>query len=84
MREAEALAESLNDQGRLGQVSAYLSGYFVQAGDDALQAIETGQRALAIASAIDDFSLRIQANHFLGSAYYRRGEYDVEPLNVSD
>ena len=76
MREAEALAESLNDQGRLGQVSAYLSGYFVQAGDDALQAIETGQRALAIASAIDDFSLRIQANHFLGSAYYRRGEYD--------
>ena len=76
MREAEALAESLNDQGRLGQVSAYLSGYFVQAGDDALQAIETGQRALAIASAIDDLSLKIQANHFLGSAYYRRGEYD--------
>src|SRR5262245_61369015 len=76
MREAEALAESLNDQGRVGQVSAYLSGYFVQAGDDSLQAIETGQRALAIASAIDDFSLRIQANHFLGSAYYRRGEYD--------
>src|SRR5262249_24480189 len=76
MREAEALAESLNDQGRLGQVSAYLSGYFVQAGDDAFQAIEMGQRALAIASAIDDFGLRIQANHFLGSAYYRRGEYD--------
>ena len=76
MREAEALAESLNDQGRLGQVSAYLSGYFVQAGDDALKAIETGQRALAIASAIDDLSLKIQANHFLGSAYYRRGEYD--------
>jgi len=76
MREAEALAESLNDQGRLGQVSAYLSGYFVQAGDDAFQAIEMGQRALAIASAIDDFGLRIRANHFLGSAYYRRGEYD--------
>jgi class 3 adenylate cyclase/tetratricopeptide (TPR) repeat protein len=76
MREAEALAGSLNDQGRLGQVSAYLSGYFVQAGDDALQAIETGRRALAIASAIDDLSLKIQANHFLGSAYYRRGEYD--------
>ena len=46
MREAEAFGlESLNDQGRLGQVSAYLSGYFVQAGDDALQAIKTGQRA---------------------------------------
>ena len=70
------LAESLNDQPRLGQVSAYLTAYFVQAGDDLVQAIEKGQRALTIASAIDDLSLKIQANHFLGSAYYRRGEYD--------
>ena len=40
MREAEALAESLDDQRRLGQISAYLSGYFMQAGDDPIQAIE--------------------------------------------
>ena len=75
MREAEKLAESLGDQRRLGQVSAYLSGYFEQAGDDPLQGIQTGQRALTIASAIGDFSLKIQANHFLGAAYHRRGDY---------
>ncbi len=68
MREAEALAESLNDQRRLGQVSAYLSGYFIQAGNNPIRAIEQGQRALGIASAIGDFSLQIQANHFLGGA----------------
>jgi tetratricopeptide (TPR) repeat protein len=76
MREAEILAESLNDQRRLGQISAYLSGYFGQAGDDPIQAIENGQRALTIASAIGDFSLQIQANHFLGSAHHKLGDYD--------
>jgi class 3 adenylate cyclase/tetratricopeptide (TPR) repeat protein len=69
MREAQGLAESLHDQRRLGQVSAYLSGYFTQAGDDPIQAIENGQRALAISSAIGDFALQVQANHFLGTAY---------------
>ena len=53
MREAEVLAESLDDQHRLGQVSAYLSGYFIQAGDEPIQAIENGQRALAIAGATE-------------------------------
>ncbi len=33
LREAEALAASIDDQRRLGQISAYLSGYFVQAGE---------------------------------------------------
>ena len=70
MREAEALAESLDDQRRLGQISAYLSGYFVQAGDDPIQAIEKGERAFAIASAIGDFGLQVQANHFLASSYH--------------
>ena len=46
MREAEALAETIDDQRRLGQISAYLSGYFVQAGDDPIQAMEKGERAL--------------------------------------
>ena len=76
MREAEALAESLNDQRRLGQVSAYLSGYFIQAGNDPIRAIEQGQRALGIALAIGDFSLQIQANHFLGGANRLVGDFD--------
>ena len=76
MREAEALAESLNDQRRLGQVSAYLSGYFIQAGNDPIRAMQQGQRALGIASAIGDFSLQIQANHFLGGANRLVGDFD--------
>jgi tetratricopeptide (TPR) repeat protein len=76
MREAEVFAESLDDRRRLGQVSAYLSGYFVQEGNDPVQAIENGQRALAIASAIGDFSLQIQANHFVASTHYKLGDYD--------
>ena len=76
MREAQELAEPLNDQRRLGQVSAYLSGYFTQAGDDPIQAIENGQRALSISSATGDFSLQVQANHFLGTAYYAADDHD--------
>ena len=76
MREAEVLAETFDDQQRLGQISAYLSGYFIQAGDDPIQAIENGQRALAIASATGDFGLQIQANHFLGAAHRMIGDYD--------
>jgi tetratricopeptide (TPR) repeat protein len=76
MREAQKLAESLDDQSRLGQVSAYLSGYFVQAGHDTTQAIQNGERALSISSAIGDFRLQIQANHFLGAAYHTVDEYD--------
>jgi class 3 adenylate cyclase/tetratricopeptide (TPR) repeat protein len=76
MREAEVLAETLDDQHRLGQVSAYLSGYFIQAGDDPIQAIEKGERALGIASSIGDFGLQVQANHFLGSAHNMIGDYD--------
>jgi tetratricopeptide (TPR) repeat protein len=77
MREAEVLAETLNDRRRLGQISAYLAGYFVQAGDDPIQAIEKGERALAIASAIGNFSLQVQANHFLGSAHRSIGDFDL-------
>jgi class 3 adenylate cyclase/tetratricopeptide (TPR) repeat protein len=76
MREAQGLAESLNDQHRLGQVSAFLSGYFIQAGEDSIQAIENGQRALSISSKMGDFSLQVQANHFLASAYNMVGDYD--------
>ena len=76
LREAEALAETLHDQQRFGQISAYMSGYFIQAGDDPIQAIENGQRALAIAGATGDFGLQIQANHFLGAAHRMIGDYD--------
>jgi class 3 adenylate cyclase/tetratricopeptide (TPR) repeat protein len=76
MCEAETLAETLDDQQRLGQVSAYLSGYFIQAGDDPTRAVEKGQRALEISSSAKNFALQVQANHFLASAYHYLGDYD--------
>jgi len=76
MREAEVLAASIDDQRRLGQISAYLSGYFVQAGDDPTQAIEKAELAFTIASAIGDFSLQVQANHFLGTSHRMIGDDD--------
>ena len=69
MREAEVLAVSIDDQRRLGRISAYLSGYFVQLGEDPTQAIEKAELAFKIASAIGDFSLQVQANHFLGTSH---------------
>ena len=70
------LAASIDDQRRLGQISAYLSGYFVQAGEDPTQAIEKAELAFTIASAIGDFNLQVQANHFLGTSHRMIGDYD--------
>ena len=67
---------AIDDKRRLGQISAYLSGYFVQAGDDPTQAIEKGELAFMIASAIGDFNLQVQANHFLGTSHRMIGDYD--------
>jgi tetratricopeptide (TPR) repeat protein len=38
-------------------------------------AIESGQRALAIAMALGDFPLQVQANIFLGQVYHAVGDY---------
>ena len=40
------------------------------------EAIEQGQLALGIASATGDFSLQVQANHFLGGANRLVGDFD--------
>jgi tetratricopeptide (TPR) repeat protein len=72
--EAEALAKTLEDQRRWGWVSAYLSPYFSNTGDQD-HAIETGQRALAIATATGDFALEVMATFFLGLPYIALGAY---------
>ena len=53
LREAEALAEALDDPRRLGRVSVFLSVLFSQMGDHE-QALAAGQRALALAEAVGD------------------------------
>ena len=72
--EAERLAASLDDPRRLGWVSAYLSIYFCNTGDQD-RAVETGQRALAIAIASEDFALEVMATFFLGLPYLSLGDY---------
>ena len=61
LREAEALAEALDDPRRLGQVSVFLSPHFHFMGAYD-QAIAAAQRALALATAGGDVVLQALAN----------------------
>jgi len=80
LREAEALAERLNDDRRRGRVCALVTGVQNDLGelDDALV---TGARALEIAERHGDLELRILTSSYLAEAHYYRGEYErVVPL----
>jgi tetratricopeptide (TPR) repeat protein len=74
LREAESLAAALDDSRRLGQVSSFLSVhfYFMSVYD---QAIASGQRALALATASGDVALHALANQYLGFTYEDQGAY---------
>jgi class 3 adenylate cyclase/tetratricopeptide (TPR) repeat protein len=74
LREAEALAAALDDSRRLGQVSMFLSQHFYVMGAHD-QAIASGQRTLALATASEDFVLHALANRYLGVAYQLQGDY---------
>jgi tetratricopeptide (TPR) repeat protein len=74
LHEAETLAQALGDQRRLGRVSASMTHYFWLACRPD-RAIESGQRALEIAEALDDFPLQIDVNFHLGLAYNSLGDY---------
>ncbi len=74
LREAERLAAALGDQRRLGRVFGYLASFFnVMADYD--RAIDSGERALAIAEAIQDVNVQVLADFYLGVTYFFRGEY---------
>ena len=75
LREAEALAERLNDDRRRGRVCAFMTNIHSQFGklDEALV---TGIRAVEIAGRLGDLRLRILATTYLGQAHYDRGEYE--------
>ena len=74
LREAEALAEALDDPRRLGEVSRFLSFHFYQRGAYD-QALATAQRALALATAGGDVVQQAMANRNLGIAYHAQGDY---------
>jgi tetratricopeptide (TPR) repeat protein len=74
LREAEHLAEALDDPRRLGQVSVFLYNHLQRRGayDQAIAAV---QRALALATASRDVILQGLANLRLGYAYHAQGHY---------
>jgi class 3 adenylate cyclase/tetratricopeptide (TPR) repeat protein len=74
LREAEALAEALDDPRRLGQVSRFLAAHFYLMGAHD-QAIAAAQRALAFATAGGDVVPQALANQYLGQAYQAQGDY---------
>jgi class 3 adenylate cyclase/tetratricopeptide (TPR) repeat protein len=74
LREAESLAEALDDPRRLAQVSLFLSENFrfMGAYDQAIAAV---QSALALTTADGDLGLHALANQYLGFAYQAQGDY---------
>ncbi len=75
LREAETLAERLNDDRPRGRVCAVLTNSQAQLG--ALdEALVTGTRALEIAGRLGDSRLRIHAMSSLEQVYYLQGEYE--------
>jgi class 3 adenylate cyclase/tetratricopeptide (TPR) repeat protein len=85
LHEAEILAEGLGDQQRLALVFAFMSANFNVLGDHD-RAVESGQRALAVAEALGIPRLQVTTNFQLGTAYYSMGDYrraiDVLRQNV--
>jgi class 3 adenylate cyclase/tetratricopeptide (TPR) repeat protein len=74
LREAQALAETLGDRHRLCWVLAYSTSQLWLMGQHD-EAVETGRRALAIASESDDLELQSTARGYLGVAYHALGDY---------
>jgi tetratricopeptide (TPR) repeat protein len=74
LREAKTLAEALDDQPRLGRVSAHMCRYFRGIGDHD-SAVESGQDALAVAETLGDFALQVTVRHHLGAVYHVLGDH---------
>jgi tetratricopeptide (TPR) repeat protein len=71
---AEALAERLGDDQRLGRIVSNLCLYFVFMGDHD-RAIAAGQRALALATTSGVFDVQVIAQGFLAAAYDAVGDF---------
>jgi class 3 adenylate cyclase/tetratricopeptide (TPR) repeat protein len=75
LREAEVLAERLNDGRRRGQVCAIATNTHALLGE-LDEALVTGARALEIAGRLEDLRLRILTTSYLEVTHYYRGDYE--------
>ena len=74
LREAEGLAEQLNDERRRGRVWAFMTNIHSLLGELDI-ALVSGERALEIAGRLDDLRLRIPTTTYLEVAHYWRGDH---------
>jgi len=74
LREADALAEKLDDPPRLGRVAVYLCSSFYGAAQHEA-AVATGERALAFGRMTGDCDLQMLAHSHLGQALVARTNY---------
>jgi predicted ATPase len=75
LREAEALARTLDDQRRLGWVSAYMASYHLLTGAHAAHLHMFAQRVEAIGDALGDVPLQVAAQYYLLIACHLSGDY---------
>jgi class 3 adenylate cyclase/tetratricopeptide (TPR) repeat protein len=82
LREAEAIANTLNDQARLARVLTFKGLYYWSIGQQD-RAIEATDQAAAVAEPVGDVPARVLAKLFAGRARHARGEYikAVELMN---
>ncbi|OGL03454.1 MAG: hypothetical protein A3I03_06005 [Candidatus Rokubacteria bacterium RIFCSPLOWO2_02_FULL_68_19] len=71
---AEELARHLGDPVRLHKIYAFLVQYYWAMGEP-MRAIEYGQRCLETADALNNLTLRVTGNLYLGHAYHSLGQF---------
>ena len=75
LREAETLAERLDDDRQRGRVAAFMTNVHSLL-EELDEALVTGTRAAAIVGRLGDLRLRIVTTNYLEHMYYLRGEYE--------
>jgi tetratricopeptide (TPR) repeat protein len=75
LRDAEALARTLDDQRRLGWVSAYVCNLHQWTGGHTSDMHTSAQRVQAIAETLADMPLQVAARYYLLMACHNSGDY---------
>jgi len=75
LREAELLATTLDDQRRLGWVSAYMASHHLLTGGHSTEMRTFAQRVGAIGERLGDVPLQVAAHYYLVLASYVSGDY---------
>ena len=74
LRDAEPVASALGDERRLALILAYMSEHSRLTGYSA-DAVSSAKKVQEMAEKLDDLSLKVVANYYLGTAYFTAGDY---------